>query len=506
MKLALFTFLLMSSFLHGQVSNDDRLELEMKDGFVREEVHEFGSKGFVLFARSQTAVEGSYSWKFDSYSTDLEIAETVTIEIDTKFKLDETFRDKDNLHLLFKGRKGAYLILNIDAVTLKKTETKGEFGSRTTVKGMTVLNNFAFLTTYTKGVSQILSINLENADQRFFPIEIEGFKSKKIVVESMQVSRESNEIFVFVEAVKSKKESTTFILRMDDNGKLKGTYDFSQAGEEIITSATASYISEGKYVLTGTYSKKNRHTSEGMFFSTIQDGEIQNISFYNFLDLDNFLNYLPERKQKKIEKKKKRKNDKGKEWSVRYFLASHNIIEVDDGYIFLAEAYYPTYRQESYTTTSFTNGIASTTTHYRTVFDGYQYTHALIAKFDTSGNKEWDQCFKMYPAYKPFYVKRFINITEQKQDAVKLVYASGSSIYSKEIGFDGEITQEEESEEISTGNETDKMKRSFSNISFWYDKYFIAYGFQTIKDEDKEKKKGIGKRKRKVFFVNKVAF
>ena len=331
-----------------------------------------------------------------------------------------------------------------------------------------------------------------------------AFLQKRIVLDGMQIIEESNEIFVYVEAIKNKKLSTTYFVRMDDQGKMKDIVDFTQIGGEIITNTTVSYLSENKYVLTGTYSTKSRVSSEGMYFSIFEDGQVKSISFYNFLDLENFLNYLPERKKKKVEKKKKRKSDKGKEFKLRYYLAPHNIIQLEDGYVFLAEAYYPTYRTETYTTTSFVNGVATTTTQTRTVFDGYQYTHAFLAKFNLQGEMEWDETFKMTPVRKPFYVKRFINIAEQDDESIKLVFASGSVIHSKSVSFDGVVTNERSSSEIETGKEDDNIKYSFSNLSYWYDDYFIAYGSQKIKNvEDRGEN---GKKKRLVYFINKVQF
>jgi hypothetical protein len=41
-----------------------------------------------------------------------------------------------------------------------------------------------------------------------------------------------------------------------------------------------------------------------------------------------------------------------------------------------------------------------------------------------------------------------------------------------------------------------------SDIKYWYDNYFLAYGISVIKNKDGDKTK----RKRKVFFVSKVKF
>lgn len=107
----------------------------------------------------------------------------------------------------------------------------------------------------------------------------------------------------------------------------------------------------------------------------------------------------------------------------------------------------------------------------------------------------------MWMAYKPYYVKRFINIAEQKQDAIKLVYASRSRIHSKSFDFSGTILEDESSEEIDTGMDSDKVKRSYSNMSYWYGNYFLAYGSQKIKNKTESDKK-----KRTVYFINKIQY
>lgn len=499
----LFISICCLSVSFAQLSTEKRIEFELKDGYQNENVYEFGDKGFLLIARSQKSDENrEVAYKIERYDADLNMAQTNEINIDKSFSIDETYRDDSHIYQLYKNRKGEYSIVKIDAANLEYKSIEGEFPSKTYVKDMAILGDFAYLTANKGGKPCILSIDLKSGLQNFMPITIEGFNSKKLLIESMQLLEESNEIFVFIEAVKSKKESYTYIVRMDNNGNIKDTYNFSNGFTEIITSATASYIENDTYVISGTYSTKTRYTSEGMFFSIVSNNAVQSINFYNFLDLDNFLKYLPERKQEKIEKKKSRKDSKGKDYNLRYYLAPHHIIKTDDGYIFLAEAYYPTYRTETYTTTSFVNGQAVTTTQTRQVFDGYQYTHAFFAKFSKSGEMQWDQTFEMWMAYKPFYVKRFINIAEQSQNAIKLVFASYNRIASKSFDFDGNITTETSSDEIETGIEGDKTKGAFSNISFWYDKYFLAYGSQTIKNTDD----GDGKRKRKVYFVNKIRF
>ena len=79
----------------------------------------------------------------------------------------------------------------------------------------------------------------------------------------------------------------------------------------------------------------------------------------------------------------------------------------------------------------------TTTTHTEQVFDGFQYTHAVLVNFDSEGKIVWDQCFEMWPAYKPFYVKKFISLAQDNEDAINMVFVSKEQICSKSIDYSG---------------------------------------------------------------------
>ena len=493
-------FLTILSYGFAQVSSVKRIEFDLKDDFYGESIYEFGEDGLVMVSNSK-ASGGEVTWKYEKFNNDLERTGEQLLYIEKGYWRDETFRDDKTLYTFFKNKRGEYRIVNYNIQSSKFEEVTGSLEKNTGVSRMAVLGDYAYFTATYKKAPHVFTVNLKTGEHKFSPIKIEGFNSKKLTIENMQLMEESNEVFLIIEAFLNRKESSMYVIRMDDQGGIKDNYNFSQGMEERIISASASNIGDNEYVITGTHSSKGKGASDGMYFSTVKDGMITNINFYSFLELENFLNYLPQKKQEKIEKKKARKESKGKDYSISYLLAPHNIIKVDDGYIFLAEAFYPTYRQEAQTRTTFVNGVATTTTVWVTVFDGYQYTHAFFAKFNEKGEKEWDQSFEMWMAYKPYYVKRFINIAEQKQDAIKLVYASRSRIHSKSFDFSGTILEDESSEEIDTGMDSDKVKRSYSNMSYWYGNYFLAYGSQKIKNKTESDKK-----KRTVYFINKIQY
>ena len=154
-------------------------------------------------------------------------------------------------------------------------------------------------------------------------------------------------------------------------------------------------------------------------------------------------------------------------------------------YFYLGEAYFPTY------TTAHIGNMVTTT------FNGYAYTHAVLAKFNEQGNLLWDNCFKMEPDRLPMYVKRFISGTMMGKD-VKLIFTDGKWLVSKLFkNSDGTILQDRKTERLETADADETVKKvSSSNSLHWYDDNFIVYGTQIVKNKE------TGER-RKVFSITK---
>ena len=501
-KLLLALFIITSSSAIAQISNEKRIEFELKDGYDHEIIIEFGEDGFLVSSRNNEIAGNQAEWKYERFNSDLESVDSKTVLLSKKFYADETFNTEERTHTLYKDRKGRFSIVSVEASTLEITKVDGTVPKKSWIKEMAILGDYAFFNASIKRSPYLFSVNWKTGEQKLILIGIENINPKKISLLGFQLIEEANEVMLYVKVQTDKRKSDIYVVRLNDQGKKEEVFNLTKDIDKNIVDISASKLDDEEYVFTGTYSTKYIGVSEGLFFCLTQANDIEFINFYNFLDLDNFLSYLPERRQKKIEEKKKKKEAKGKELKINYRIAGHDVITLDDGYLLLGEAFYPTYRTETYTTTTTSGGITTTTTHTRQIFDGYQYTHAVIAKFNNEGILQWDNTFEMWPAYKPFYVKRFISVTEKNANSLDLVFASRNRIYSKSIDYNGSINQDSQSEVIETGYTGDKSKRSYSNIDYWYDNYFIAYGVQKIKNtEDKEVK-----RKRKVYFISKIKF
>jgi len=310
----------------------------------------------------------------------------------------------------------------------------------------------------------------------------------------------------------NKREKKFMTLRFDDRGELGQKGRFGQDLDKTIRSISCSPLSGDRYAFTGTWSELANTRPEGIFFARGDLESLDFIRYTRFSELENFYDFLPPRQVRRIDRKKKKKKAKGKDFTTRHFMISHPIVEVEGGYLYLGESYYPTYRTQEVIRYRMINGVSTPIYTYQTVFDGYQYTHAVLAFFNKEGNRVWDEIFPIVTAHKPFSPKRYISIPEKPQNSIEMVYSSGYRIISKSFNLDGSLARSFESEAIELPFPGDRTRWSVSDLYHWYGAYFIAYGVQKIKNarpDPKEKGKAKGlreKRKRKVFFITKVRY
>jgi len=498
----LFILLLTPLITTAQIEYENRVEVEMESGFSNVSVYEFGENGILIRSLNKNAKNDQKEWHYQLYNTDLELYQEKKVAIANKFGVDETFTDETRHYTLFKNKNGKFSLVTFNTHTFELLKVDGLLPEKCRVSQMVISGNYAYFKCSIRREPFLYFINWKTREQQPVPFSIKGAKIKNTSLDDFQLLENSNEIFLYVKVKVDKKNKETYIVKLDDQGNKLSTSNLTKNIDKSLVNVSSLKTGESKYLLTGTYSKKSQIESEGLYFCKLNGNKIEYINFYGFTEFENFLNYLPEKKIAKIEKRKAKKESKGKEFKLLYRVAPHEIIERADGFILTGEAYYPTYRTETTTTTTYVNGNPQRTTNTVEHFDGYRYTHAFIAKFGNDGNLKWDQTFEMWPTYKPFRVKKFISIDEPDENSVKMLFVSMGRIVTKVFDNDGNILKDFTTKPIETSFEGDKLKRSFSNIIHWYDNYFIAYGNQKIKNKEEEDTK----KKRRVYFFSKIKY
>ncbi len=350
---------------------------------------------------------------------------------------------------------------------------------------MQVIKNTAVFKSVERNSSKIIIVDLITGETEEILFKFGDFRRNDISIEDFQVV--DNKILVFVNAKTNKKTEDLYTAELNLEGIQQAFYSVTSDIPEKLITVSANKIKE-KYILTGTFSKTRSDKSQGIFLAEVENKKLNLIKFYNLLDLKNFTDYLPEKQQNKIERRKANSEEKGKELLLDYNITIHPItLTTDRNYSFLGEAFYPVYQ------TIFSGPQGQ---YARRVFVGNQYTHAVIAKFKQDGALIWNNTFAMSPAYWPLTEMKFIT-TNQDNKKVGLAYSEGNKINYKSFNsLDGNILTDSSKEAIDTKLENDLVRRSFSNVEHWYKNYYVAYGNQLISNKEV---------KRKIIFINKIS-
>ncbi len=476
--------------LFGQLAFEKRMEFELKDGYTQEQVFGFGKTGFMVRSRDEQQTSQLSFWRYELFDSEMQSVGETKTALPKKYRVRKSATSENHLHTLFTNGKGNFSIASMAIPSLKEVRTEGAIPKKAEIGVMKVLDDQLYIALSVNAVPFLMIANWQTGQTRMVPIRIPYYGPKKTRLQHFQIMENLGQVLLFVQAKKEKRKSDTYVLALDRSGQELENYNLTRFVDQNLISISASWLGRGEWIFTGTYSTRYTHQSEGLFFCQVENQQIEALQFYNFLDdLEDFLDYLPEKQKNKIVNKKTRRSEKGKTYNPPYHLAGHDLIPVSDGYLFLGEAFFATYESE-------TCPDGSTTE----VFDGYQYTHAVLAKFDALGGLEWDQTFEMWPAHKPHFVKQFITMTTAPEQSIDLVFANGNEVISKSIQYDGTILKDASSNEMLMIFDDDQPKSTFSNLDHWYDEYFIAYGRQKVKNvvDDLEK------RKRKVYFISKL--
>jgi hypothetical protein len=512
-----------------------RVEIESKVKSDNYQIVAVGEKGVVVFSESKEKVKigkvKSQLWSVTLYDIDFKEIWSRDVSIAKGLDLGEYKTDGDNLYLTFdesNAKKSRFQVLRI-GLDEGHVNTLSSEGPNAVMSELSINNGNVFYgggTRPTKG--QLMKRIMLNYCGCFIPMmfgylniptspllyycdfskgNITGIHPKKKEYMSVEAinTLKSGETEVLVQERGEKKRTSKGLKSRiyASDGKFKREYLIKSKAGNILSEGSVSSNKNNKFII-GTYkkyldkdSKKKfkiigRGGDNGMYFAKFDTkGKQKMIKFYDFSKFYGFEDFVSDKTLKKVKKKEKKK-----EVLFGYNLLVHDPVYKGNEMILVSEAYYAEYHTEYYTTTD-ANG--RTVTKSRQVFDGYRTTHGLIASFSLDGELLWSSTFKVNTL--SFTLKERIRVLPSSAGTT-LAFNYGGTIYSKIIKGDKVLDVSSTAVETSFG--TDKVKKNYkSDMDYWYGNYYIAYGYQKIKQEKGAKK--TGKKKRTVFYFNKIS-
>ncbi len=478
----------------GLGQTKSRLEFEMKPTETQPEIVPVANLGFVIFnPGKEKKKDGLSALKFSFYDTNFELKWEQKVVANKKLDLNYYEFFEGNFYLLYNNpAKEDLEIVKINPLTSKVTNYQFYAIKGTKINDFLVSNNQVYIGGAIKNAPLIQQLDLATKKTKTLPSIIEG---KSVEVQEVFVNEQTNSINAVISS-KFDKNKIVIVRTFDDNSsnfndlviKSDRKYDFH--------TAKVTNISPFEKLVMGSFGYRKSDNTQGFYIAKFVEEEQRFIKFYSFTELKEFFSFLGERAQTRVENKAERKKQKGKDLKIQYRLLMHELIKQNDQYVMIGEAYYPVYRNERFVDYYGYNRYYN----YRTVFDGNQFTHAVIAGFTEDGDLLWDNSFKINDI-KTKNLKEKVKAYASENN-ITLFYNLEGEINKLTI-HDNKVDTKEETLALATEHKNDLVKRAdIGAAEYWYDNYFIAWGYQKIKNQGNIDVK----KKRNIFYVNKMSF
>jgi len=548
-KLLLTAFLITTVFAsRAQSSSPLRLEIPAPAGSDPFNYVTAGKNGIcVFFPTISESGKDSVSWSFMMTDDHLKEKWNRLVPLHKNVTYLKSLSTSEAIYLLFHDTKqnkdGNIFVFMIIPRLQVITEHRASIPEKAEVVDFEVSNNTAFIGYNSrKGKPGITGFSLVTGDKRNYDITAED----DALLLDISIDTTRQEIFATYKIQYSSTRNHLFINQYNAAGVLQNTFDFSeQLEKKNFNSAQYIPLSNGNGIVAGTYgfnvtSSRRQYdyydyyynnyyynyyspyysrqsdydanedktpVSDGYFTATINNAVAGHVKYFNFGGFNNAFKYITNPSALRIKTRSGKKKEKSSEneltetgsnndKSLNLRLIMHDLLVNDGQFIITSEAYSPEYH--TYTQMSYDYYGRAFPTSYQ-VFDGFRYSHAFIAGFDSSGNILWNNGMEMRDILTK-YLNRKLNCQFENNDEIVLFYNANNKVAFKTIKGNTIVENTSYTTLVPKRSTDQPYDEYLGTIEHWFDDYFIATGYQTIRNNSLESSK------RNVFYISKMAF
>jgi hypothetical protein len=474
-------------------SDSSRIEISVRPNEQKPLVVPMDSLGFaVLDSRSDNLLDPANILKVVGYDTDMKEQWRQSISYNKRLSLTQYEYHESNLYLIYNNQSREevefYIIQSTSGEVAKYIFS---YLDNLVIDDFSVINKKVYILGTLKRLPVLLEFDLSTKKVAPFSMAISA-KNVKV----LEVLRNGNTQITATISMEVNKEKQILAKTFDVNTKQSTEFVVKPAKEYGLLTGKLTALNAMDKLVVGTYGYRNRATSQGMYVAAYVGNREVIKKYHRFTDMSNFFDFLSDKEQTRLNEKAKKKSAKGKDLKLKYRLLVHEVLVYDDQYVMVGEAYYPTYRTESYRRRGARGYFYDT----RTVFDGYKFTHAVVAAIDKRGDLTWNHSFKINDT-KSFQLKERVRMLVD-QDVLTLIYNIEGEIYQLQIK-NGELIEKSSSVKLGKKYDNDQVRNSdLGQTEYWYDNHFLTWGYQRIKNN-----RGEGNmNKRNVFYINRLSY
>ncbi|MFN4146549.1 MAG: hypothetical protein ACK4GN_12050 [Runella sp.] len=481
-----------------------------------------GAKGLILV--SQIARNAFNIQKFNA-NLDLDWTMNGTIEENLDFV--KSSYDGQSVYLLFtRSRTDFYQVVKVGVAGFMETFYLSAV-DRFQITDFQTLGYSVFMAGTVRDEPMLLYTNLATKQSKVLP----GATQTNTVIQSVDVDTTHHLVNVCYAARKG-REIKLIARTFDEFGQLVGQVLIEPEPDYSLLNGRLFMLNDSTKLMIGTYGFRNMqgnnaNASQGLFLSKIIDDEVVFTQYHSFTDFKNFFNFMNERERERMLRRIERKRESGGDVKLNYRLLVHDIIEQNGNYLVSGEIFYPEYRNNNmgpygmnpwWGASPFMSPwgwggmgmfpgwglwnpflwdpwFGSRRMNNGQVFNGFVYTHAIVASFDDKGNRLWDNSLP-FENVRSMELKEKVRVKPNDDQTVAMFYSNRGAIKAKI--FDQDRVLADRQPIPITADIGDRIRQTNTDeVLYWFDNYYLAFGYQRITGDDG---------RRNVFYLNKIAF
>jgi len=484
-----------------------RLEFEAAINSDIYELIPLGNQGFLVFFETKDiAGEGSKNWFFTFYNSTFTEVWKANIPVVADAGYFDYFRHDSLLYLFFlntgKVKSGTdnFQVLTLDLANGISFETKGNLPAES-----------SFIKFCVAGSKVFIGLNLKNEQAAIFSIDLKSgpINEFRIVypdqnyIEDLIYDPYNNQVISIVSNYLSRRQNKMYLLALATDASFVYDLEISPVlTGKFLNTARISASDSTHYLLIGTYGSlsakipsQNEYfgiESAGVFATRVSSQKQEFMNYYNFMEFRNLRAGVNARDFYRLQKKKDRESP---EYSMNYELLTHDPELHDSTLVIMMEAFYPEFRTVSDISYDY---WGRPVTHNYTVFEGYRFFNSILTGFNLNGELVWDNSLEISIAPTNRLDDKAAYFFDGKPTI--LYYNDGSKI-SYRICLENAELESFTKLDLETSEFGDKITAIGQNrLIHWYDYYFLAYGYHTIRNNLLTEKN-----ERTVFYINKIS-
>jgi len=470
-------------------------------------------QGLALIRDKEKYKDGDKLWEVLLLDSTLHETWATDLALPNRYRLIGYEYLSNQIFFLFRAGESEADLLHLVQINLitngiTKYDIKHQFNLRLT--HFIVAGTHAVLGGYINREPAVLVFEMMSNQVRVVP----GFFLADFELLDLRVN--VNDTFTAVLVERGKKEKKNLLVRtFDESGRLVLESAVEIEEGKTILAAQTSTLKRDEMMILGSFGQTNSKQAIGIFSVPIDPFNQHVIRYFDFAQLDHFLDYLPEKRISRIRTKSQRSREAGELPEFTAHLQALRIDENDEGFVLISEVYTPSgnmtpypywnnyYNQNGYYPYGFSSpsnryyNSPYTTSNSQT--SDYRMMETASILFDGQGKIVWDQSIKLPDIHVPV-LEQVGDFTLKGKRAI-ITFKKEDEIYSKQLTLYDHLA-DLDTTKVDVKNPSAVVRdnsKDEGGIRHWYGSNFYCWGNQTIRDTSKDSDQS-----RDVFYINKI--